>query len=146
MLFPCLISGIAFYFFRTSTADAQGMMEVAEKVKGVLSKGRTAVGVAVKFVPCFKLVAEIQGNMKKVGYNAKGLRICLDRAIPKDEEIQGREDQMVTREELRTKGKDDIEEDMLTDIKDCFMNAAQSLSALTGGDDGDNAGGEGHRR
>lgn len=39
------------------------MMEVAEKVKGVLSKGRTAVGVAVKFVPCFKLVAEIQGNV-----------------------------------------------------------------------------------
>ncbi|XP_022661047.1 uncharacterized protein LOC111259888 [Varroa jacobsoni] len=157
--YTAALIGIAFYFFRTSTADAQGMMEVAEKVKGVLSKGRTAVGVAVKFVPCFKLVAEIQGNMKKVGYNAKGLRICLDRAIPKDEEIQGREDQMVTREELRTKvkncitamiaaarGKDDIEEDMLTDIKDCFMNAAQSLSALTGGDDGDNAGGEGHRR
>lgn len=41
--------------------------------------------------------------MKKVGYNTKGLRICLDRAIPKDEEIQGRENQMVTREELRTK-------------------------------------------
>lgn len=48
-------------------------------------------------------VSLVDAQMKKVGYNAKGLRICLDRAIPKDEEIQGREDQMVTREELRTK-------------------------------------------
>lgn len=42
-------------------------------------------------------------QMKKVGYNSKGLKLCLEKAIPSDEEIQGRENQDITKEEIRAK-------------------------------------------
>ena len=85
--------------------------------------------------------------MKKVTYYSKGLRMCLEKAIPRDEEIEGKENVYVTRDEMRTKiktcissivaaarGKNVDDDDALVDVKECSMEAGQSLSGL-GGDE-----------
>ncbi|XP_028966898.1 uncharacterized protein LOC114828138 [Galendromus occidentalis] len=138
-----------------SSAESQGMGEVLGKVRGAISKGRVAAGIAAKFVPCFRLLSEIQDNMKKVTYNSKGLRMCLEKAIPRDEDIEGKDNVYVTKDEMRTKiktcvssmiaaarGKNVDDDDVLVDVKDCFMEAGQSLSALS--EDGKDGGKEGH--
>ena len=105
------------------------------KVRVLVSKGRVVAGIAVKFVPCSRLLSEIQDNvsslpesliktlsraspqldalsiqrvmfrlqMKKVTYNSRGLRMCLEQAMPREEDIEGKDNVYVTRDEIRTK-------------------------------------------